>query len=119
MTTTYRRPPSSHPTRGGGAGAGAPVGRVRRGVAAAVLLAVPAFAVACDDGGSPDGTTPTEEVNPDSTTSGVAPTSDPVDVPTSVSGGPAGQGSIPEQPGGTAQPMEQGATNTTSAPDAG
>ena len=119
MTTTYRRPPSSHPTRGGGAAAGAPVGRLRRGVAAAVLLAVPAFAVACDDGGSPDGTTPTEEVNSDSTTSGVAPTSDPVNVPTSVSGGPAGQGSVPEQPGGTAQPMDQGGMNTTPAPDAG
>lgn len=85
-------------------------------IGAVVLLALPVLAIACDDGGSPDGTTPTQEVNPDSTTTNVPQSSTSVNVPTTVSGGPAGQGSVPEQPGGTAQPMEPGATNTTMAP---
>lgn len=76
---------------------------LRRMIAVVTLAVTPVALVACsseDDPETPDPTTATS-----STTSGVPLTSTSVPTPTSAAGAEGGMGSIPEQPGGTAQPQ--------------
>ena len=88
---------------------------LRRLAAGTVLLATPLLAVACnDDTSDPTNGTPDSSIqrNPNSTTTGVPQTSTSVPVPTSDAGATPGQGSQPEQPGGTAQPQDGGSMQT-------
>lgn len=90
---------------------------VRRCVAVVAIVSAPWSLVACGDDGDDGDVGPVDTISPSSTiTTNVPQSSTSVPVPTSDPGAAGGQGSQPEQPGGTAQdPM---VTNTTQAPPA-